>query len=327
MPSSVPVHSAYSLHDGTLQIMTKTQELWAKARRLLSDSAHFDEERERVLADYPELNSYGIGQTYRVRQKRRPDSEVRESVTEFYPPNVKHSRDELRAGGKCENGIRNTLEYLVEGRISLSYRLRGCGWARSFNGAAPARQSSYALKRQAESYLRELDTRECQTDSGSDRYVSNGAFICGALMAGARIWHYRNSPNPDLRLGAPWAVAGMPPEDFDDLRDQGYARFWRWAVQQDRDEPHFEDFIRGSVELLYAGADLRRLRDELLNLSTETREVYRELIGDFWHEFGPTTPGLVLSMRTGSMEGQYKVPDDFDTMGQEEIERMFYGEE
>lgn len=30
--------------------------------------------------------------------------------------------------------------------------------------------------------------------------------------------------------------------------------------------------------------------------------------------------------RIGFMEGQIKVPDDFDTMCQEEIERLFYGE-
>lgn len=31
--------------------------------------------------------------------------------------------------------------------------------------------------------------------------------------------------------------------------------------------------------------------------------------------------------RLGFMAGQMKVPDDFNTMGQEEIERLFYGEE
>ena len=31
--------------------------------------------------------------------------------------------------------------------------------------------------------------------------------------------------------------------------------------------------------------------------------------------------------RLGFMKGQFTIPDDFDTMGQEEIERMFYGEE
>lgn len=30
--------------------------------------------------------------------------------------------------------------------------------------------------------------------------------------------------------------------------------------------------------------------------------------------------------RLGFMDGQIEVPDDFDRMGQEEIERMFYGE-
>ena len=31
--------------------------------------------------------------------------------------------------------------------------------------------------------------------------------------------------------------------------------------------------------------------------------------------------------RTGFMEGQVKVPDDFDTMFADEIERMFHGED
>ena len=31
--------------------------------------------------------------------------------------------------------------------------------------------------------------------------------------------------------------------------------------------------------------------------------------------------------RIGFMEGQIKVPDDFDTMFADEIERMFYGED
>lgn len=29
--------------------------------------------------------------------------------------------------------------------------------------------------------------------------------------------------------------------------------------------------------------------------------------------------------RLGFMRGKMKIPDDFDTMGQEEIERLFYG--
>ena len=31
--------------------------------------------------------------------------------------------------------------------------------------------------------------------------------------------------------------------------------------------------------------------------------------------------------RLGFMEGEFTVPDDFDTMDQEEIERMFYGDD
>jgi len=31
--------------------------------------------------------------------------------------------------------------------------------------------------------------------------------------------------------------------------------------------------------------------------------------------------------RIGFMKGRIKVPDDFDEMGREEIEKMFYGEE
>ena len=35
---------------------------------------------------------------------------------------------------------------------------------------------------------------------------------------------------------------------------------------------------------------------------------------------------LHVPKRIGFMEGQISVPDDFDTMGAEEIELMFYGE-
>lgn len=34
-----------------------------------------------------------------------------------------------------------------------------------------------------------------------------------------------------------------------------------------------------------------------------------------------------VSRRFGFMAGEIEVPDDFDTMFQDEIERMFYGEE
>ena len=38
-------------------------------------------------------------------------------------------------------------------------------------------------------------------------------------------------------------------------------------------------------------------------------------------------PEPVAKRRLGFLEGAFNVPDDFDTMGQEEIERMFYGDE
>ena len=38
-------------------------------------------------------------------------------------------------------------------------------------------------------------------------------------------------------------------------------------------------------------------------------------------------PKSVAERRFGMLEGQFEVPDDFDTMFQEEIEKMFYGEE
>lgn len=38
-------------------------------------------------------------------------------------------------------------------------------------------------------------------------------------------------------------------------------------------------------------------------------------------------PESVAKRRFGGLEGQFEVPDDFDTMGQDEIEKMFYGDE
>jgi len=38
-------------------------------------------------------------------------------------------------------------------------------------------------------------------------------------------------------------------------------------------------------------------------------------------------PEPVRTRRIGFLKGQLSIPDDFDTMGQEEIERMFYGDE
>ncbi len=43
-------------------------------------------------------------------------------------------------------------------------------------------------------------------------------------------------------------------------------------------------------------------------------------------ESAPTVEPI-RKQRIGMLEGMYRVPDDFDTMYQDEIEAMFYGEE
>ena len=302
--------------------MTKSQQLWLRAARLLSDPGFFDAERERVLAAYPLLNAHGLGQ---VRRRRRifsaESTHLERWEIECIPADLDAARDALRAGGQDERGIRNTLEYFVEGRVSLSYRLKGCGWARRFNGPAPPKRSSYALKHEVESYLREMD--RCRGHDGeaarSDRATSNGAFICAALMAGLRMWSYQDSVNPDLRLGKPWVVAGLQPEDYSQPDDTRMARFWRWVVQQDTSDPHIEQFIADTVDLLYSGADLRQLHEAAARRGSEAREAYDRLR----REFGFALPDGTLSSRLGFMAGHIQVPDDFDSMGGPEIEKMF----
>ena len=268
--------------------MTKAQRLWARAGRLLADPRFFASERDRVLAAYPTLSSEGLGQ---VRRRRRihtgdPHASVR-WCWETMPANLEAARDELRPGGECENGIRYTLEYFVQARISLSYRLQGCTWARRFNGPAPRRRSSYGLKHDVESHFRTLDPPpgDDEVSPSHDRYVSNGAFVCAALMAGLRIWSYQDSFNPDLRVGAPWAVAGLQPEDYGAPADEKMARFWRWVVQYDIDDPAMEDFVADTVELLYAGADLESLARALRRADEPARSTYERL----WSEFDSTT--------------------------------------
>ena len=157
----------------------------------------------------------------------------------------------------------------------------------------------------------------------SNRYTSNGAFICAALMAGLRIWSYRNSINPDLRLGKPWAVAGLRPEDYNHPNDEYMAKFWRWAVQQDTSDPHVEDFVADTVDLLYSGADLGQLRESVARSPLEARDVYNRLR----RQFGFRVSDKTASSRLGFMTGQIRVPDDFDKMGSPEIEKMFRGNE
>ena len=257
--------------------MTKSHHLWSRAATLLSDPRFFDSERERVLADYPLLNSQGLGQG----RRRRHISGRWE--TELMPDDLDAARDELRAGGRYEGGIRNTLEYFVDGRVTLSYRLRGCGWARRFNGPAPPKRSSYFHKHLVEAYLSEMDGRREESGEVAEghRYTSNGSFICAALMAGLRIWTYQNSVNPDLRLGKPWAVAGLQPEDYGHPDDERMARFWRWAVQQDVSDPRVEDFVADTVDRLYGGVDLKRLREAIAEGCSEAKMAYYLLRREF----------------------------------------------
>ena len=253
--------------------MNKSQHFWLKASRLLSEPKFFDSERERILSDYPLLSSHGLGQ---VRQRRRFSGSWK---IERVPEDLEAARDELRSGGQHEKGIRNTLEYFVKGKVPLSYRLRGCGWARPINGPAPERHSSYFLKHQVESYSREYG--EHRWAERSDGYTSNGAFICASLMAGLRIWTHRDSLNPDLRLGKPWAIAGLQPEDYEHPEDERMAKFWRWAVQQDISHPYVEDFISDTVDLLYSGAHLQKMQENLKSACSEAREVYYRLRREF----------------------------------------------
>ena len=302
--------------------MTKSQRLWLRAARLLSDQGIFDSERERVLDEHPLLNSHGLGQTRRRRRVVSPDGKHSGRwETECIPDDLDAARDEVRAGGRGEAGIRNTLEYFAEGRVSLSYRLKGCGWARRLNGPAPPRRSSYALKHSVESYLEKVDRRWARNGgvTRTGRYTSNGAFICAALMAGLQMWTYKDSINPDFRLGEPWAVAGMQPADYSHPDDERMARFWRWAVQHDVSDPHVEDFIADTVDLLYSGADLKQLRSAVARGRFEARDVYDRLRRDFGFEL----PDEPASSRLGFMAGKIKVPDDFDSMGGPEMEKMF----
>lgn len=308
--------------------MTKSQVLWAKSTRLLSDPKLFNSERARVLESYPLLNSHGLGQTYHHRHIDMEDGGLgKRRVTTLFPEDLKAAREDLQAGGRYEQGIRNTLEYFVEGRISLSYRLRWCGWARHFNGPAPPRRSSYVFKHSVESYLRKKD--QLRKESGetveNNRYTANGAFICAALMTGVRIWCYRGSINPDLRLGEPWAVAGLQPEDYGHPRDEYMAKFWRWVVQQDIQDPVMKDFIADTAGLLYDGANLEQLQKSIEHGCWQAREVYDKLRSKFGLEPGypPTIIDEPSLQCLGFLAGQIKVPDDFNRMGNPEIEQMF----
>ncbi len=274
-----------------------------------------------MLNEHPLLNSHGLGQVRLPKATAQANGPGAWEM-EIVPGDLNAARDELRAGGTHERGIRNTLEYLAEARVSLSYRLRGCGWARRFNGPAPRKRSSYALKHEVESYLHEMDQKNRQKNADTpqiDRYTTNGAFVCAALMAGLQMWVYRDSINPDFRLGKPWAVAGMQPQDFVRPADERMAEFWRWAVQHEVSDPAVESFIADTVYDLYEGADLNALKNSVEQGNGEARDVCVRLR----IEFGIEVTGEFDSPRLGFMAGQMDVPEDFDRMGGSRIGEMF----
>ena len=310
-------------------MMTKNHELWDTANRLLSEVDYFESERSKVLDAQPLLNSQGLRYLPRSRRgvkvhtveelKRLDDREIQE---------FEAARDALRTGGRDEQGIRNTLEYFVEGRIALSYRLRGCTQPKRFNGPAPPKTSSYRLKHRVESFLQEHDRRNGIVDeeTKSSRFTSNGAFICASLMVGLKFWTYRGSIHPDFRIGQPWAVAGLQPDDYDESREEVMARFWRWMVQLDRDDPVLEEFIGDTIDLLYDGASLQQLRYAIVRMDERAQRMYQDLILEFRdgvsrsgnHDAKPLS-------RIGFLVGEIEVPDDFNEMGAEEISRLFEG--
>lgn len=310
-------------------MMTKSRRLWDTASRLLSDVEYFDSQRSKVLDAQPLLNSRGLGYLSRSHSglMLRNVDELK-LLEDWESKEFAALRDALRTGGCDEQGIRNTLEYFVQGRISLSYRLRGCSQGKRFNGPAPPKTSSYRLKHSVESYLQETDRRKGKVDeeTKSSRYTANGALICASLMVGLKIWTYQGSINPDLRIGEPWAVAGLQPEDYVRSREEVMARFWRWVVQLDRNDPALDEFIGDTIDLLYSGASLQGLRYAIVRAEESARMIYEDLILEF-------RDGIVRSgkqdakplSRIGFLVGEIEVPDDFNEMGTEEISRLFEG--
>ncbi|MCY3884193.1 MAG: hypothetical protein OXG24_04675 [Gammaproteobacteria bacterium] len=309
--------------------MTNNQVFWAKASRLLVDPDLFELERNRVLDAYPLLNSQGLGQSRHRRRASAKEgvSDVANWTVEKTPQDLQLARDELRRGGKFEHDIRNTLRYFVDGRIPLSYRLRGCAWAKRFNGPAPKRESSYTLSRSVDQFLQANEQSGQGDDEGksSNTLTSNGAFICASLMVDLRIWRYANSIYPDLRLGKPWAVAGLQPEEYGHPQDVAMAKFWRWAIQQDYSNPDVANFIETAVDHLYGGANLQRMFEFVSEGSAAIRETFLELSASFGLEDQSLSYIDVGRMRNriGFLVGKISVPDDFDEMGSDEIAKDF----
>ena len=307
--------------------MSNNRRLWDLSSRLLADETFFNSRRDEVLATYPLLNCHGLGLPKRSNQGRSISSTLEIEELEPVEANeLQKARQALRSGGQYENGIRNTLKYFVEGRISLSYRLRGCSQSRRSNNPAPARQSSYYLKHQVESFLRRKVTQDSPLAGSTPMhwYTANGAFICACLMVNLKFWTYRGSAHPDLRIGEPWAVAGLKPEEYARPDEEHAAKFWRWVVQQDPVMPKMSDFISDTIELLYGGASLENLEHSMSKAGSPAREIYKYLQSEFGtgNSEQPLS-AMNTSKRIGFLDGQIKVPDDFNQMGAEEIERMF----
>ena len=91
----------------------------------------------------------------------------------------------------------------------------------------------------------------------------------------------QDSLNPDFRLGKPWAVAGLQPEDYGDPTDQHMAKFWRWAVQQYASDPSVYGFISDTVAALYNRADLQQMKEALRKAYPGALEVYYRLRREF----------------------------------------------
>lgn len=307
--------------------MSNNRRLWDLSSRLLADDAYFNSRRDEVLDTYSLLNCHGLGLPKRSNQGRSISSALEiEKLDPVEADELQEARQALRSGGQYENGIRNTLKYFVEGRISLSYRLRGCSQSRRSNNPAPPRHSSYYLKQQVESFLRKkVSQGSSMADSTTKHwYTANGAFICACLMVNLKIWTYRGSAHPDLRIGKPWAVAGLKPEEYPLPDEEHAAKFWRWVVQQDPVMPKMSDFISDTIELLYSGASLENLEQSMSKAGSPASEIYKYLQSEFGtRSSGQPASTMKTSKRIGFLDGQIKVPDDFNQMGAEEIERMF----
>lgn len=309
--------------------MSRNRKLWDTASRFLSDAEYFESERNKVLETNPLLNSRGLG--FPVRSKRGYIVRTLEELSlldESETLEFEAARTSLKIGGEYEQGIRNTLEYFVDGRISLSYRLRGCIQRKRFNGPAPSKKASYALKHSVEAYLREKDCRSdaIEDTPESSRYTANGAFICAALMVGLKIWTYTGSLNPDLRIGEPWAVAGLQPDDYVLPHEEIMARFWRWAVQLNRNNAELDDFLADTIDLLYSGASLEKLRFAMLRADEPAKMIYQDLILEFRDGLDQSSKQNSKShSRLGCLVEEIEVPDDFNEMGADEILSLFEG--